>query len=86
MKMEKGEVAFDITNNNIDSEYNINTNTFSLSKIKETTRLHEINTEEENDDHVNRVLENYGLKEKIESSFGKAFLCKKRFLDTDFTD
>jgi len=53
-----------ITNNNIDSEY-INTNTFSLSKINGTTRLHEINTEEENDDHV-MVLENYGLKEKIE--------------------
>ena len=27
------------------------------------------------------VLENYGLKEKIESSFGKAFLFKKRFVD-----
>jgi len=53
-----------ITNNNIDSEY-INTNTFSVSKINGTTRLHEINTEEENDDHV-MVLENYGLKEKIE--------------------
>ncbi len=29
------------------------------------------------------VLENYGLKEKIESSFGTAFLSKKRFVDKD---